>query len=424
MKEEGKSVTYNDILPFNSIIGKALIENTSTTLGNEEVDKLLSKCQNIVYDYIDSFIKRGQKIPQLRDVRMWFTTQKNIKDQEVIAKREGMTKKEMIDNHLDTLFYDVSNDALKQMVKDTYNSFLRFFKKLGKYPNRKSYNDKRKSFYVDPYKIGFTDKKVRLEKITNSQKSNRQILNYINLAEKNRIPLNVKYYNPRVVYDGNRFYIVVAVDDINRPVKKNKSINEVNETSSIGIDLNINSIVTSVNKRYETVNKELRVIKLNKRLKRTQRKLSKKYLIKEEEKRKSKKNIIKLKKELRKKYTKLKNIRDDYQYKVIYDIIKNYNPKQIVIETLDVNQMKENKNISSSIQITNFRKFINKIKEITNKLNITLKQVDKYYPSSKICSGCNNKKEDLKLSDRIYKCNKCGLIIDRDLNAAINLARC
>jgi putative transposase len=108
----------------------------------------------------------------------------------------------------------------------------------------------------------------------------------------------------------------------------------------------------------------------------------------------------------------------------IYDIINKYNPKQIVVETLDVNQMKENKNITKSIQITNFRKFINKIKLITNKLNITLKVASKYYPSSKLCSGCNNKKEDLKLSDRIYKCNKCGLIIDRDLNAAINLAKC
>ena len=86
--------------------------------------------------------------------------------------------------------------------------------------------------------------------------------------------------------------------------------------------------------------------------------------------------------------------------------------------------MKENKNITQSIQITNFRKFINKTKEITSKLNITLKVANKYYPSSKLCSGCNNKKEDLKLSDRIYKCNKCGLIIDRDLNAAINLAKC
>lgn len=381
------------------------------------------ECQNIIYDILDTCLKEKKPLPKCSDLRRQFTLIKMKKDEETINKRKNLTKKEQIKNHLDVLFYDVSNDALKQTIKDTYNAFIRFLKKKSKYPKRKTYKDIHKSFYVDPYKIKFTENKVKLEKITNNQKQNRQVLNYINLAEKNRIPLNIKYYNPRVVYDGNRLYITVAVDDINRPVKKQKE-NNTKETSSIGIDLNINSIVTSVNERYETVNKELRVKKINKRLKRTQRKLSKKYLIKEEEKRKSKKNIIKLKKRLNKQYTKLKNIRDDYQYKVIYDIINNYNPKQIVVESLDVNQMKENKNITKSIQITNFRKFINKIKEITNKLNITLKVADKYYPSSKICSGCNNKKEDLKLVDRIYKCNKCGLIIDRDLNAAINLARC
>jgi putative transposase len=392
-----------------------------------KIRKTLNKCiecQNIIFDILDNCLKEKKQFPKCNDLRKEFTIIKKQKDEETINKRKNLTKQEQIKNHLDVLFYDVSNDALKQTIKDTYNAFVRYFKKISKYPKRKTYKDIHKSFYVDPYKIIFTDNKVKLEKIANNQKHNRQVLNYIKLAEKKRIPTNIKYYNPRVVYDGNRFYIVVAVDDINRPVKKNKSINEVNETSSIGIDLNINSIVTSVDKRYETVNKEIRVIKLNKRLKRTQRKLSKKYLIKEKEKRTSKNNIIKLKKELRKKYTKLKNIRDDYQYKVIYDIINNYNPKQIVVEDLDINQMKENKKITKSIQITNFRKFINKTKEITNKLNITLKQVDKYYPSSKLCSGCNNKKEDLKLSDRIYRCNKCGLIIDRDLNAAINLARC
>ena len=382
------------------------------------------ECQNIIFDILDNCLKEKKEFPKCNDLRKEFTIIKKQKDEETINKRKNLTKQEQIKNHLDVLFYDVSNDALKQTIKDTYNAFVRYFKKISKYPKRKTYKDIHKSFYVDPYKIIFTDSKVKIEKIANNQKQNRQVLNYIKLAEKKRIPTNIKYYNPRVVYDGNIFYIVVAVDDINRPVKKNKSINEVNETSSIGIDLNINSIVTSVDKRYETVNKEIRVKKLNKRLKKIQRKLSKKYLIKEETKRKSKKNIIKLKKELRKKYTKLKNIRDDYQYKVIYDIINNYNPKQIVVEDLDINQMKENKNITSSIQITNFRKFINKIKEITNKLNITLKVASKYYPSSKLCSGCNNKKEDLKLSDRIYKCNKCGLIIDRDLNAAINLAKC
>ena len=181
-----------------------------------KIRKTLNKCiecQNIVYDYLDSFIKSETKLPSCSDVRKWFTIQKKLKDEETIKKRINMTKKEMISNHLDTLFYDISNDALKQMVKDTYNSFVRYFKKLSKYPNRKSYKDKHKSFYVDPYKIGFTDKKVRLEKIANNQKSNRQVLNWVNMAETNRIPLNVKYYNPRVVYDGNNFYIVVGVEE-------------------------------------------------------------------------------------------------------------------------------------------------------------------------------------------------------------------
>ena len=150
------------------------------------------------------------------------------------------------------LFYDVSNDALKQMVKDTYNAFVRFFKKESKYPNRKTYKDNHKSFYVDPYKIRFTDSKVKLEKISNNQKVNRQVLNYVPLAEKSRIPTNVKYYNPRVVYDGYRFYIVVSVDDIHYPIKKKKEL----EDKTIGIDLNISSIVTSENKVYVSINKE------------------------------------------------------------------------------------------------------------------------------------------------------------------------
>ena len=230
------------------------------------------ECQNIVYDYLDSFIKNNEKIPSCSDVRKWFTIQKRLKDNEVINKRINMTKKEMIENHLDTLFYDISNDALKQMVKDTYNSFVRYFKKLSKYPNRKSYKDKYKSFYVDPYKIGFTDKKVRLEKIANNTKSNRQVLNWVNMAETNRIPLNVKYYNPRVVYDGNNFYIVVGVEET--ITNRIKSDNRV-----IGIDLNNAEIVTSENIRYNQVTKSKQYKKILKRKKRLQRSLSRKYLV-------------------------------------------------------------------------------------------------------------------------------------------------
>ena len=83
------------------------------------------ECNNIIYDYLDYFMKNKLGLPKCGDVRKWFTVQKSIKDNEIIEKRKGLTKKEMISNHLDTLFYDVSNDALKQEIKDTYNSFIR-----------------------------------------------------------------------------------------------------------------------------------------------------------------------------------------------------------------------------------------------------------------------------------------------------------
>ena len=111
------------------------------------------ECQNIVFDILSSYIQRKEKIPSCSDIRKLFTKIKKEKDIETINKRIGLTKKEQREKHLDVLFYDVSNDALKQTVKDTYNAFVRFFKKESKYPNRKTYKYNHKSFYVDPYKI-------------------------------------------------------------------------------------------------------------------------------------------------------------------------------------------------------------------------------------------------------------------------------
>ena len=317
------------------------------------------------------------------------------------------------------MFYDVSNDAFKQTIKDTYNAFVRFFKQESKYPNRKTYKDNHKSFYVDPYKIRFTDSKVKLEKIANNQKENRTVLNYVSLAEKKRIPVKAKYYNPRVVYDGYRFYIVVSVDDEYAPIKKNKEL----EDKTIGIDLNISSIVTSENKVYVSINKEKRVKKATRILKRMQRKASRKYEIAKKEKRTLRvcKNFIKNKKAIRKKQERLNNLRSEYINKVINEILYEP-PKVIVVEDLDVKQMQQNKKISSLIQISSFRKFITKLKERCAKYNIEVKEADRYYPSSKMCSKCKNIKDKLLLSERVYKCNICNNKINRDLNAAINLA--
>ena len=387
------------------------------------------ECQNIVYDYLDSFIKNNKKIPSCSDVRKWFTIQKSLKDNEVINKRNNMTKKEMISNHLDTLFYDISNDALKQMVKDTYNSFVRYFKKLSKYPNKKSYNDKRKSFYVDPIKIGITSNKVRLEKIANNQKSNRQVLNYISLAEKNRIPLNVKYYNPRISYDGNNFFLTIGVDDENAPVKKrNKVDNRV-----IGIDLNNSEIVTSENVRYKQITKSKKYKKIVKRKKRLQRALSRKYIVCNPENKKRykvSKNYKKNKSIIRNLDKRLMYLRDNNHNEIISNILIKP-PKKIVLEDLYIKEMSNKetrkeksyneKLASKNITEANLRKFRILLTDRIRKYNTELIIVDKYYPSTKKCNRCGNIKE-MKINDRTYKCNCCGLVIDRDLNSAINLA--
>ena len=387
-----------------------------------KIKQTMNKCieaQNIVFTMCKYYLDNNLKLPSCSSIRKEFTKIKKEKDLETINKRIGLTKKEQREQHLDVLFYDVSNDSLKQMVKDTYNAFIRYFKKLGKYPNRKSFKDKHKSMYVDPYKIKFTSSKVKLEKISSSLKENRQILNWINLAEKDRIPLNVKYYNPRVIFDGYNFYLTVGIEDKDYP-SKTKQIEK--ESNPIGLDLNINSFVTSSNDVYKNINSTRKIKNLTRRLKRYQRSISKKieYYKRYKIKLSTCKNFIKQKKQIYNIYSKLRNIRENSYYQISH-LILSKNPKYIVIEDLDVKSMYKNKRIASLLQVTGFRKFVNILENISSKYNIPIKKVDRYYPSSKICSSCSHIKEKLSLSTRTYICSSCGLSLNRDLNASINL---
>ncbi len=384
------------------------------------------ECQNIVYDYMDSFVKEKAKFPSCGDVRKWFTVQKGIYDKMTIEAREGKTKKQIIDEHLDTLFYDVSNDALKQTIKDTYNAFIRYFKKLGKYPVRKTYKGKIKSFYVDPFKIKFTDSKVKLEKIANNQKANRQVLNYISLAEKNRIPQNATYYNPRVSFDGEYFYITVSVGDEYAPKKKKIET----DGRIIGIDLNNAEIVTSENTRYKQATKTRAYKKIKRRKRRLQRALSRKYQNKDENNKYSK-NFIKNKKLLKKINVRLANIRDDCHNKIIDNILSRP-PSVIVLEDLHIKEMsskkkrkkmtREQKEAAKNLHEASLRKFrILLIDRLSKYKDISIVIADKYYPSTKKCSNCGNIKT-MDIKDRVYECECCNTVINRDLNAAINLA--
>lgn len=417
-----------------------------------KLKQIMNKCietQNIIYDYLDKHLQDSKKhheetgvylpFPKCGEVREWFTLQKGIKDDEVIKSRLTLTKKEQREKHLDFLFYDCSNDALKQTVKDTYNSFIRFLKGISAYPVRRKYSSAKKSFYVDPFKIEFSSSKVKLEKIANNTKKNRTVLNWINLAEKDRIPTNCKYYNPRISYDGYQFYITVGVDDCNAPLKYIEKKKEINKTDEvIGVDVNINTVVTSNSKGtniniYNSINNEHKVKKVEKRLKRTQKALSRKYIISKKLNNKfiRTNNYIKNKYKLHKLRNKLQNVRDSYLLEVVNNIIFNKDkmiPKKIIIEDLDVKSMqdtkkgKENRYLRPELQKVAFSKLLTKIKEKCIFYNIEIKEANRYFASSKTCSLCHNKKEDLSLDIRVYKCDKCGLVIDRDINAAINLA--
>ena len=118
-------------------------------------------------------------------------------------------------------------------------------------------------------------------------------------------------------------------------------------------------------------------------------------------------------------HLRLSNIRENYHNQIANALVKA-KPEYITIENLNIRGMIKNRCLSKAISKQGFSKFVEKLKFKCYENSIQLRQVDRFYPSSKTCSNCGNIKKDLKLSDRIYKCS-CGLKIDRDLNAAINL---
>jgi len=306
-----------------------------------------------------------------------------------------------------------SNNITKQSVKDACLAYQRFFKHQADFPKFKSKRKSRPSFYIDNCKIEFSENKVKLEKLTDSKKQNKQKINWIKLAEKNRIPLNCKYYNPRVTFDGINFWVSVGVD------YEENTEQPIND--GIGIDIGIKDLaICSNGNTYKNINKTKRIKKLKKKKRRLQRKVSRKYL-------KNKKgcsycktsNIIKSEKELLKLNHRLTNIRHNYLNQVTSEIIKR-EPKFIVLEDLNVRGMMKNRHLAKAVQEQCFYEFYRQIQYKCNWNNIEFVVADRFFPSSKLCSCCGNIKKDLKLSDRTYIC-ECGNVIDRDYQASVNL---
>ena len=308
---------------------------------------------------------------------------------------------------------EVSSNVARQAIKDACNAYKNFFKGQCKHPRLKSRRHSTPSFYQDNIKIQFTNTHVKVEKFSMSKKRNKQKLNWIKLCEKGRIPTNCKYMNPRFTYDGLYWYVSVGIEvDDNTTLPSNEGV---------GIDLGIKDLATcSDGNTYKNINKTQKLKKLKKRKRRLQRSISRRY-------EKNKKgvsycktsNIIKKEKELLRLVKRLTNIRQNYLHQITSEIVKR-KPSFICIEDLNVSGMMKNKHLSKAVQQQKFYEFRRQIKYKSEWNNIAVIIADRFFPSSKLCICCGNIKKDLKLSDRIYKC-ECGNVMDRDFQASLNL---
>ena len=311
--------------------------------------------------------------------------------------------------------YTISNDVTKQAIKDAATAFLNFFRGNAEFPQFKTKKKSRPAFYQDVFKFKATDTHIRIEKISDNTRKNRQKINWIKVSEKERIPLLASgYKNPRITFDGIHWYASVGVEVADKPVEP--------LTDGIGIDLGIKDLAVCSDKNtYKNINKTDRVRRLEKRRRRKQREISRKYLMnKNGEKYVKTNNIVKAELTLLKLNHKLTSIRKNYIHQVTNEII-NRKPKFIVLEDLNVKGMMKNKHLAKAVQQQSLAEFARILEYKAKQNNIKIIYADRFYPSSKTCSCCGAIKHDLKLKDRIFKCNSCGLVIDRDYNASLNL---
>jgi len=228
--------------------------------------------------------------------------------------------------------------------------------------------------------------------------------------------LSCKKQVANISFDGKYWYLSYT-ENIKTSVE-----NLPDYTDGIGIDLGIKTLATvSDGTSVPNIKTFRRVRILNKRLKRLQRKVSRKYLINKCNKHNKTKNIIKLEKQIKLIHRSIKNIRINHIRKFVSELVKKQ-PQYIAIEDLNVKGMMKNKHLAKDIANCSFYTIKEHLIRKAKERNIVVRLVDRFYPSSKTCSNCGSYKKDLKLSQRVYHCNSCQKEIDRDFNASRNIA--
>ena len=228
--------------------------------------------------------------------------------------------------------------------------------------------------------------------------------------------LSCKKQIANISFDGKYWYLSYT-EDIEVPVADLPEY-----TDGVGIDLGIKTLATvSDGTVIPNIKTFRRVRILNKRLKRLQRKVSRKYLINKCNKYNKTKNIMKLERQIKLIHRSLKNIRINHIRKFVSDLVKKQ-PQFIAIEDLNVKGMMKNKHLAKDVANCSFYAIREHLIRKATERHIVVRLVDRFYPSSKTCSNCGSYKQDLKLSQRVYHCDDCHESIDRDFNASLNIA--
>ena len=250
-------------------------------------------------------------------------------------------------------------------------------------------------------------------------------LKQVKLKEFGYLPVGANVTNGTVSYEAGRFYISVVIDiDENSKYNKDLETSYHTTTKGIGIDLGIKNLAISSNgKIFKNINKSSKVKKLEKRLKHLQRQLSRKYEFRKKKGGKTaaaSANIEKQKLKVQKLHHRINEIREDYENKVIHEIVKQ-KPSFITVENLNLKGMMKNRHLAKAVAAQRFNYLLTKLKRKAEIIGIEMRVVDRFYPSSKTYHFCGYIHKGLKLKDRVYICPECGYTQDRDFNASLNL---
>lgn len=313
---------------------------------------------------------------------------------------------------------EVSSKARKKAIMNADTAFRRFFKGESRFPRFKKKNRQDVKVYFP--KNNATDLTVERHRIK------VPTFGWIVLKEKGYVPADAEVSSCTMEQKAGKFFISVLVKNA-VPAPK-----PVLRSDGMGIDLGLKEFaMTSDGQLFKNINKSRRIKQLERKLKREQRSLSRKYeyykKIKNQKKQEKPNETMNQRKNLHKNirrvqilHLRLTNIRNAYQDYVIREVAKT-KPSFIALENLNVRGMIKNKHLSKAISNQKFYEFKLKLKNKCQKLGIELREVDRFYPSSKLCSSCGEKKVALSLSERLFTCAPCGYKMDRDKNAAVNL---